>query len=89
MKRENSSKMPVYVLSASLVISSIVYANQAQSASQYVTTQQYKKDLTSLIIQIESNAGDVRDFKTCVNRALNDIQMASNRTNWRLILGQC
>jgi len=36
---------PIYVLSASLVLSSFIYSNKAESSSQYVTIEMRNKDL--------------------------------------------
>lgn len=74
MKKETTAKAPIYVLSASLLISSIVYANQAQSASQYVTTAQYKKDISSLKLEVSTLHSDIDDLSK-VNGVLADAQL--------------
>lgn len=69
-----SKNLPIYVLSGSLVFSSILYANQAQSAPQYTTTTQHKKDLKAIIQVLVEQDGKISNtqeeldsLRDCVN----------------------
>lgn len=69
-----SKNMPIYVLSGSLVFSSVLYANQAQSAPKYVTTSQHKKDIKAIIDvlieheeKISGTQGKLNSLRNCVN----------------------
>jgi len=66
--------LPIYVLSASLILSSVLYATQAQSSPQYVTTTQHKKDLKAIVQVIVEQEGkisntqdELNSLRDCVN----------------------
>ena len=65
--KNTKSYLPIYVLSASLVISSLIYANTANSAQKYVTVEQYQKDLKAISTDVGNVRVEVRSFRSCYN----------------------
>ncbi len=69
-----TKNLPIYVLSASLIFSSVLYSSQAQSAPQYVTTVQHKKDLKAIVQVLVEQDGklsntqeELNSLRDCVN----------------------
>ena len=73
------SNLPVYVLSAALVISSIIYSNEASSAPQYVPLQKYNKDLKAIATEVVKLQYRVQSLESCVNDLT--VQLGGNGRN--------
>jgi hypothetical protein len=77
MKKING--LPVYVLSGALVLSSIIYSNEAHSAPQYVPVQQYKKDLKAIATEVVKLQYRVQSLESCINDLT--VQLGGNGRN--------
>lgn len=62
--------LPIYVLSASLVFSSIIYANQAQSAPKYATEKQLMSLLQATGDEIGKLQARVNWMEKCLKKGL-------------------
>jgi len=69
MKRIKGA-LPVYVLSASLVISSLIYANTAQSATQYVPMDTFLQSVKQLATYTGELQGRVTRLENCLRKGL-------------------
>lgn len=73
---------PIYVLSAALVISSIIYSNEASSAPQYVTTQKYKSDLKIFLTEIVKLQNRVNELESCLSDTTRTLTQGTRVTYW-------
>jgi hypothetical protein len=71
--------LPIYALSGALLVSSIIYSNEASSAPQYVTLQKYNKDLKAIVTEIAKLQITVRSLQSCVNDLT--VQLGGNGRN--------
>ena len=61
-----AKNLPVYVLSGALVLSSIIYANTAQSATQYVTSEKYKSEQRAILLELARLDGKISNTSECL-----------------------
>lgn len=78
MKKLNRN-LPIYVLSGALVVSSIIYSNEASSAPQYVTVQKYQKDLKAIATEVVKLQYRVQSLESCINDLT--VQLGGNGRN--------
>jgi hypothetical protein len=80
MKKING--LPVYVLSAALVLSSIIYSAEASSAPQYVTIQKYNKDLKQIATEVVKLQYRVADLESCLSNTTRTLTQSGRVTQW-------
>jgi len=74
--------LPVYVLSAALVVSSIIYSNEASSAPQYVTIQKYNKDLKQIVTELLKVQYRVDELESCLSNTTRTLTQSGRVTQW-------
>ena len=80
MKKING--LPVYVLSAALVLSSIIYSNEASSAPQYVTVQKYQKDLKAVVTTLLEMENRISELESCLSSTTRTLTQNGRVTQW-------
>jgi archaellum component FlaF (FlaF/FlaG flagellin family) len=80
MKKING--LPVYVLSAALVLSSIIYSAEASSAPQYVTIQKYNKDLKQIVTELLKVQYRVDELESCLSNTTRTLTQSGRVTQW-------
>jgi hypothetical protein len=80
MKKING--LPVYVLSAALVLSSIIYSNEASSAPQYVPLQKYNKDLKLTVKTFMDLEYRINELETCLSNTTRTLTQSGRVIQW-------
>lgn len=73
---------PVYVLSTALVVSSVIYSNEASGAPQYVTTQKYKSDMKLLATEVVKLQYRVEALESCLSDTTRTLTQSGRVTQW-------
>ena len=77
-----SRNLPIYVLSGALLVSSIIYSNEASSAPQYVTTQKYKSDMKLLATEVVKLQYKVEALESCLSDTTRTLTQSGRVTEW-------
>ena len=74
--------LPVYVLSAALVVSSVIYSNEASSAPEYLTVQKYKKDIKLLATEVVRLQYRVDELESCLSNTTSALTQGARVMQW-------
>jgi hypothetical protein len=74
--------LPVYVLSAALLVSSVIYSNEASSAPQYVTLQKYNKDIRQIATEVVKLQYRVNELESCLSNTTRTLTQSGRVMQW-------